>query len=542
MGDVNFSKFLPLIPSEYHTYLSTWSPTSFPATKTLSYIAPTHASDLSASITSIQYAVATETERNSLYSLYRLYRGAQASLTIINNENMIATGTATQDFPEMTAAIYNATLNLISLDKEANLYSSDLSKTANLTMAILFAIIFLWQAGLAMWSRHFYFGFCFVLGTGLEFAGYLARYLTVGDYSNYDKFVCQIICLTLAPAFLMAGIYLLLAQLIVLHGRHYSILKPMWFSYIFIVCDVGSLVVQAIGGAIAGIALNEFRSTVFGTHIMVGGIAFQVVSMTLFLYFLFDFINRSLFRTGNTNVRFTVGNYLKCLLNTKGGRNIKQTLNPFYNPKHDEIRQRAGFGLIPLMILLSVVLVYIRCIYRVVELAQGWKGYLITHEVYVMTLDALMILLTCIIYSIYHPSFMFGKDCILTYAYIKKAEDVDFNDTGSENSFVDEKKAYESNHRNFKHLPQNNPFDDQYRYSYTSTANSNTQNHYHSRMNSFTTNNQDDAFKAMKYSPNNEITDEVYSSYQHSQVASPSFRIPEVHSHDLSDKESFIFS
>ncbi|KAK6465517.1 RTA1 like protein-domain-containing protein [Scheffersomyces coipomensis] len=587
---VNFSKFLPLIPSEYHTYLSSWSATSIPATKTLSYIAPTHAPALSASITSIQYAVVTETDRLSLYSLYRLYRGAQASLTIINNENMIATGTATQDFPEITEAIFNATLNLISLDREANLYSSDLSKVANLLMAVIFAIILIWQASLCIWSKHFYFGFCFICGTGLEFAGYFARFLAVGDYVNYDKFLCQIICLTLAPAFLMAGIYLLLAQLIVLHGRQYSILKPMWFSYVFIVCDLASLIIQAAGGCVAGIALNDFRNTAFGTHIMVGGIGFQVLSMSLFLIFLFDFIHRSLFKTGNPNIRYSVGNYLKCLFNTTGGSKIREALDPYYNPKHREIRQRNFFGLIPFVILISVIFVYIRCVYRVVELSQGWKGYLITHEQYVMTLDALMILLTSIILSVFHPSAMFGKDSILTFAYIKKEEDVEPAQYSVHSSpLMDEKHDYNSNHRQFKiqnpfrsysigsandlkeaddhdeyrdtleqrgpvlehrTAPRANPFDDINRQSYVSSAQSNSPSHNY--YNAHTNNNHQEGFRSFKY-----VTDETddhgnYKVQNNSQLyqqsvlsdnysfandMNPSHREQQ----DLGDRDSFIF-
>jgi hypothetical protein len=38
-------------------------------------------------------------------------------------------------------------------------------------------------------------------------------------------------------------------------------------------------------------------------------------------------------------------------------------------------------------------LILIRSIYRVVELAQGWRGTLITHEVYLFTLDSMLMVL-----------------------------------------------------------------------------------------------------------------------------------------------------
>ena len=35
---------------------------------------------------------------------------------------------------------------------------------------------------------------------------------------------------------------------------------------------------------------------------------------------------------------------------------------------------------------IAVIVVYIRCVYRVAELAEGWGGYLFTHEPYLMIL------------------------------------------------------------------------------------------------------------------------------------------------------------
>lgn len=63
----------------------------------------------------------------------------------------------------------------------------------------------------------------------------------------------------------------------------------------------------------------------------------------------------------------------------------------------------------PLMIIMSVIFIYIRCIYRVIELTEGWRGYLITHEEYIFAMDALMSLLACMIFVIYHPGLIFGK-------------------------------------------------------------------------------------------------------------------------------------
>ncbi|EGO27925.1 hypothetical protein SERLADRAFT_462197 [Serpula lacrymans var. lacrymans S7.9] len=50
----------------------------------------------------------------------------------------------------------------------------------------------------------------------------------------------------------------------------------------------------------------------------------------------------------------------------------------------------------------------VRCIYRVIELAQGNGGYLLTHEVYFYCLDSLPLLIGISIYILFWPARYFG--------------------------------------------------------------------------------------------------------------------------------------
>jgi hypothetical protein len=101
-----------------------------------------------------------------------------------------------------------------------------------------------------------------------------------------------IICLTVAPAFLSASIYLCLSRLIVICDptNKISRLKPRTYTAIFVTADVISLLLQAAGGAIASIAAKAHPRTKaekemgdHGVNIMVAGLAFQVVSLCVFL-------------------------------------------------------------------------------------------------------------------------------------------------------------------------------------------------------------------------------------------------------------------
>lgn len=401
-----------------------WTTSVLPSQTTLTHIDLTNVYGLVSTLKSASAAYPTITNRVELYHLARAVKAAKASLLVISAENYIATATDTQDLPLMTNIIWNATMELQDLEMGFNLYQMQMSLSPNAIFAAIFAILLLLHTGTFLWKKYLYFGLCFAAGTGLECAGYAARVLSIGDYSNKNKFLCQIIALTLAPAVLMAGIYFLLAQLTVIHGRRFSVLKPLWFSYIFVVCDLCSLVIQAVGGGMAAIALENLQTTKPGTHVMVAGIAFQVLSMTLFMGLFFDFVHRIYF-TANENVKFSIANLFRLFFQTKKGRELTEVLQQSYNMKYQHIWSRKLFGYFPLAILVLVFFIYIRCFYRLVELNQGWTGYLITHEQYVMTLDGLMVILTSALWVGFHPGFIMGRGQNISLSQIHNATDLE---------------------------------------------------------------------------------------------------------------------
>lgn len=77
-------------------------------------------------------------------------------------------------------------------------------------------------------------------------------------------------------------------------------------------------------------------------------------------------------------------------------------------PKYQEVRQRALFRPFLLALSTSVLLVYVRCIYRVVEMAEGFDGYLADTEIYFMILEAMMIALSVALLTIFYPGFVYG--------------------------------------------------------------------------------------------------------------------------------------
>lgn len=110
-------------------------------------------------------------------------------------------------------------------------------------------------------------------------------------YLYFSYFVIQLVCLTIAPALISAPVYLSLGRVVKLYGRHYSLLAPKTYTTVFVGSDVVSLVLQAAGGALAATGKTE-KKVDTGVHTLVAGLAFQVLSLSIFMALAADFWRR----------------------------------------------------------------------------------------------------------------------------------------------------------------------------------------------------------------------------------------------------------
>lgn len=371
------------------------------------FIDPNHTLGLLHTLASATSVVATATQDGTLYQYSQIVRGATDSLDIISAQQVLATATASSAQASASAVIASAMEDLAGLAWEQNNYHEWLTTWPNALFAAIFGVLFFAHLSMSVFSNYWYHGSMFFLGSGLEFAGYVARCLSAGHESNINPFLCQIIVLTIAPAFVMAGVYYVLGKLLVFHGHHFLSLQPNWFSYIFISCDVISLVIQAVGGGLAATALLNGDSSDPGTHVMVGGIAFQVLSMSLFIAVYTQFVFKIYFRS-SPEVHFSFRTFFALFFNTTNGKSTRALLEPHYEQGYAHLRSHTRFTLLPLSIFFGTALVYIRCIYRLVELSQGWTGYVISHEAFLVTLDGLPVAGTCLIAIAFHPWLSWG--------------------------------------------------------------------------------------------------------------------------------------
>lgn len=182
--------------------------------------------------------------------------------------------------------------------------------------------------------------------------------------------ITLIVCLTTAPVFYTASIYVTLSKTIIYFAPDLSRFKPELFYWIFIPFDLVCLALQAAGGAMSTDSNGANR---LGIDISMAGLALQVIVLTAFIIAFADYMIRYL-RSGRAA--------------TFGWR-----LKAFF------------IGLVS-----SILLILARCAYRVAELKDGYEGSLIRHEISFIVLEGVFILIAAICLYFGHPGLVFRQD------------------------------------------------------------------------------------------------------------------------------------
>lgn len=178
------------------------------------------------------------------------------------------------------------------------------------------------------------------------------------------------VCLTIAPVFYTASIYVTLSQSIVYLAPELSRFKPQLFYYIFIPFDIVCLALQAAGGAMSA---DTTGSTQTGVNISLAGLSLQVIVLVLFIACFGDYMFRYL-RSGR-------------------GSAFGWRLTAFFT------------GLTS-----ATLLILARCAYRVAELQDGYDGKLIKEEAPFIVLEGVFVFLAACMLCFGHPGLGLKQD------------------------------------------------------------------------------------------------------------------------------------
>jgi len=167
-------------------------------------------------------------------------------------------------------------------------------------------------------------------------------------------FQIQITCTIIAPTPFIAANFIILGKIVQRLGPAYSRLSPKMYSILFFTFDFISLVVQAVGGGMAATAADN-TGAALGAHIMLAGIVFQLAVIIGYSFCGIEFYLRYSKNSPFTSYSDKESNSDTIVRGTCT-KNLKYM----------------AYG----MIFMTTCL-FIRAIYRTVELSGGWDGRVI---------------------------------------------------------------------------------------------------------------------------------------------------------------------
>lgn len=249
---------------------------------------------------------------------------------------------------------------------------------ANAFFCAFFALALLANFILGIRYKTWTFMIALCLGCFAEAVGYVGRILLHSNPFSNAGFEMQICCLILAPAFVSAAIYLTLKHITLCFGPELNRFPARYYTWIFITADIFSLVLQGCGGGIAATANTNSLLNV-GTGLMQAGIVLQVVTLLIFGAFSADFVLR-----------------------------LSKSTKPFSLEAAD-MKNELRFKLFLTGLILAYLTVFTRCVYRIAEMANGWKNPIMQNEAEFIVLDGVMVVIATAALTIVHPGYCFPR-------------------------------------------------------------------------------------------------------------------------------------
>ncbi|OJJ99604.1 hypothetical protein ASPACDRAFT_52302 [Aspergillus aculeatus ATCC 16872] len=246
--------------------------------------------------------------------------------------------------------------------------------TPSVTCALLALFLFLGATAYHLWllvRKRAYFFTSFVIGGLIETIGYVARAVSAHQKPNYTvmPYALQSLFILIAPSLFAASIYMILGRIVTLtDGDSRCLIRARWMTKIFVLGDVLAFLMQCGGGGILSSAKTS-STLKLGENVIIVGLVVQILFFGFFVTVALVFHRRITANPTSTAMTLSVPwkRYLWVLYAASG-------------------------------------LILVRCLYRVIEYAQGSTGSLQSHEAYAYVFDTALMLIMMGIFVVYHPS------------------------------------------------------------------------------------------------------------------------------------------
>lgn len=204
-------------------------------------------------------------------------------------------------------------------------------------------------------------------------------------------FKMQIVAIILGPTLVCIGLYLTLKHAVTALNRALSRVRPRLYPLFFVPADISCLVVQAIGGGIAAAATRDSPGLLqHGNRTIMAGIVLQVIVLGSFGALAGDYLLRA-------------GRYFR-----RGGGGGGGSSGV-------EAQHRAGaalwadrrFRAFVCAMAAAYTLLFVRCVYRIAEMAGGWGNRIMQDEPSFIVLESFMVLPACLLLAAFAPGIFF---------------------------------------------------------------------------------------------------------------------------------------
>lgn len=170
---------------------------------------------------------------------------------------------------------------------------------------------------------------------------------------------------------------MMLGQTILLAGgEQVSVIRPKWYTRIFVGADIFTLVLQGLGASIMG--TMKLQLAIAGEKVVIAGLSMQVATFVFFLVAAVDF-----------QIRMEGKLAVSAPVRSAGSSDWRKMLYILYNVS---------------------TLILLRCIFRLIEYAMGNAAYLISHEWTLYVFDTVPMLLTVMFLLVLQPTQYFAKE------------------------------------------------------------------------------------------------------------------------------------
>ena len=200
----------------------------------------------------------------------------------------------------------------------------------------------------------------------LEFAGYAAR-VHMLQQPSMGPYVTSQGLLIISPVLLSIVNYITVGRILRYVDTTKGWLKPAWVGWIFTISDIFCLLLQGSGGGMS--ASVDASSRTLGRNLLLVGLAIQMAFFTIFL-------------------GITVYIHRCKAYNLKGNKLFRPIFIGLYS---------------------TIVLMYVRNVFRFIEFTQGYLGYLATHEAYFYIFDFTLIFSCFLLYYFYHMGYYLNR-------------------------------------------------------------------------------------------------------------------------------------